>query len=60
MKRLRVYNKNQARTSEHKNLVRKPWYFFQPRILYRRNGKRILSENEEKQGSGKARIKIIE
>jgi len=27
--------------------------FFQARILYRRNGKRILTDNQEKQESGK-------
>jgi hypothetical protein len=30
-----------------------PDLFFQARILYRRNGKRILTDNQEKQESGK-------
>jgi hypothetical protein len=34
--------------------------FFQTRILYRRNGKRILAGNQEKKESGKNEAKIVD
>ena len=34
--------------------------FFQARILYRRNGKRILTDNQENQESGKIDDKIVD
>jgi hypothetical protein len=37
-----------------------PDLFFQTRILRRRNGKRILTENQEKQESGKIDGKIVD
>ena len=33
---------------------------FQARILYRRNGKRILTDNQEKQESGKNDVKNVD
>ena len=34
--------------------------FFQARILYRKDGKRILTDKQEKQESGKKHVKIVD